>query len=250
MPAPANDGSVVPLSDEKSALEILTQSVMGLWDTVNNLTHLRPTKRDCHRVTMFGSARIDPNHWVYAAVRDTAAGLTRLGCDIITGGGPGLMQATNEGVKIADPDGVKQKSVGICGPALRAGCERVRYGSVRTQDLLHAPAPVRSGVGRVCRLPWWHRHRAGNADGLATASSPTLARHSVDSRRAFLGWIDRLGRQSDAHERRVAHQPVRPENPTDPRRWSGDCPGDPSASFTLESATRLSKSQSRSPGDN
>jgi uncharacterized protein (TIGR00730 family) len=111
--SPAADGSLVPLSDEKGALEILTRSILGLWETVNSLTRLRPTKRDRYRVTIFGSARLDPTHWVYAAVRDTAAELTRLGCDVVTGGGPGLMQAANEGAKLADPDGTRQKSVGI-----------------------------------------------------------------------------------------------------------------------------------------
>jgi uncharacterized protein (TIGR00730 family) len=110
--APAGS-SAVPLSDEPAVLDILTKSIFGLWDTVNTLTRLRPTRRDRYRVTIFGSARIDPGHWVYAAVRDTAAELTRLGCDIVTGGGPGLMQAANEGVKLADPDGTRQKSVGI-----------------------------------------------------------------------------------------------------------------------------------------
>jgi uncharacterized protein (TIGR00730 family) len=106
-------GPLVPLSDERGALEILTRSVLGLWETVNNLTRLRPTKRERYRVTIFGSARVDPHHWVYAAVRNVSAELTRLGCDIVTGGGPGLMQAANEGVKLADPDGAHQKSVGI-----------------------------------------------------------------------------------------------------------------------------------------
>src|SRR5262245_37663049 len=105
--------TLVPLSDESAVLDILRTSVLGLWETVNNLTRLRPTKRDRYRVTIFGSARVDPNHWVYAVVRDTAAELTRLGCDIVTGGGPGLMQAANEGVKLADADGTHQKSVGI-----------------------------------------------------------------------------------------------------------------------------------------
>jgi len=109
----ASDGGLVPLSDEPEVLDILRQSVLGLWDTVNTLTRLRPTRRDRYRVTIFGSARVDPGHWVYAAVRDTAAELTRLGCDIVTGGGPGLMRAANEGVKLADPDGAHQKSVGI-----------------------------------------------------------------------------------------------------------------------------------------
>jgi uncharacterized protein (TIGR00730 family) len=111
--SPAIDHSLVPLSDEKAAMEILTKSLFGLWDTVNSLTRLRPTKRDRYRVTIFGSARIDPNHWVYAAVRDAAAEMTRLGCDIVTGGGPGLMQAANEGVKLGDPEGKLGKSVGI-----------------------------------------------------------------------------------------------------------------------------------------
>jgi uncharacterized protein (TIGR00730 family) len=111
--SPAVDASLVPLSDEPAALAILTKSVMGLWETVNNLTRLRPTKRERYRVTVFGSARVSPGHWVYSAVRDVAAELTRLGCDIVTGGGPGLMQAANEGVKLADPDGKLQKSVGI-----------------------------------------------------------------------------------------------------------------------------------------
>jgi uncharacterized protein (TIGR00730 family) len=109
----STDGSLVPLSDERGALEILTKSIFGLWDTVNTLTRLRPTRRDRYRVTIFGSARVDPNHWVYAAVRDLAAELTRLGCDIVTGGGPGLMQAANEGANRADPDGRLRKSLGI-----------------------------------------------------------------------------------------------------------------------------------------
>ena len=107
------DGRLVTLSDERAALDILTKSVLGLWETVNNLTRLRPTKWDRYRVTIFGSARVEPTHWVYAAVRDVAAELTRLGCDIVTGGGPGLMQAANEGVKLADPDGSRRQSVGI-----------------------------------------------------------------------------------------------------------------------------------------
>ena len=109
----ADGGSLVPLSDEPAALDILTKSVLGLWETVNNLTRLRPTRRDRYRVTIFGSARVSPDHWVYAAVRDVAAEVSRLGCDVVTGGGPGLMQAANEGAKLADPDGTHQKSVGI-----------------------------------------------------------------------------------------------------------------------------------------
>src|SRR5205814_9318382 len=45
-------------------------------------------------------------------VRDLAADLTRLDCDIITGGGAGLMQAANEGARLADPQGTRT-SMGI-----------------------------------------------------------------------------------------------------------------------------------------
>src|SRR5262249_7235573 len=106
------DGALVPLSDERGAIELLSRSLLGLWDVVNTLTRLRPTRRERYRVTFFGSARVDPHHWVYAAVRDAAAELTRLGCGLGTGGGPGLMQAANEGEKLADPGGA-HKSVGI-----------------------------------------------------------------------------------------------------------------------------------------
>jgi uncharacterized protein (TIGR00730 family) len=103
---------LVNLSDEKRAVEILAQSVLGLWEVVNNLTRLRPTTRDEFRVTIFGSARIKPDHWVYGAVRDLAEELTRMGCAIITGGGPGLMQAANEGAAMAGPT-APGRSVGI-----------------------------------------------------------------------------------------------------------------------------------------
>lgn len=93
-PAPSY---MVSLSDEQRAIEVVSESVFAMWDAVNNLTRLRPSKRDRYRVTVFGSARIAKTHWVYKAVRDLAAELTRLDCDIITGGGPGLMQAANEG---------------------------------------------------------------------------------------------------------------------------------------------------------
>jgi uncharacterized protein (TIGR00730 family) len=91
---------------------VLQSSVLNLWDVVNTLTRLRPVKRERYRVTIFGSARVPKDHWVYQAVRDVAAELTRLDCDIITGGGPGLMQAANEGVHLANPD-AQTGSMGI-----------------------------------------------------------------------------------------------------------------------------------------
>ena len=62
---PTPDAGLVPLSDEPAVLDILRRSVLGLWDTVNTLTRLRPTRRERYRVTIFGSARVDPDHWVF-----------------------------------------------------------------------------------------------------------------------------------------------------------------------------------------
>src|SRR5215469_6378459 len=99
----AEAANLISLGDEAQVLDVVAASVMNLWEAVNNLTRLRPTKRERYRVTVFGSARVPKDHWVYQAVRDLAAELTRLDCDIVTGGGPGLMQAANEGVYLANP---------------------------------------------------------------------------------------------------------------------------------------------------
>src|SRR4051812_49349244 len=106
------ESELVSLGDEERVLKILSGSVLKLWEVVNGLTRLRPTGRDRFRVTIFGSARVPKDHWVYRAVHDLAAELTRMDCDIVTGGGPGLMEAANEGARAADPEG-RRKSVGI-----------------------------------------------------------------------------------------------------------------------------------------
>lgn len=105
-------GDFVSLGDEHKVIEVVSESILSLWEAVNNLTRLKPTARERYRVTIFGSARVPKDHWVYLAVRDLAAELTRLDCDIITGGGPGLMEAANEGARLADPES-HTRSMGI-----------------------------------------------------------------------------------------------------------------------------------------
>jgi uncharacterized protein (TIGR00730 family) len=100
----------VSLADEEGVKQVLVDSVLGLWDVVNNLTRLRPSKRDHYRVTIFGSARVKAGTFGYEETKRLAAALAEMGCDIITGGGPGLMQAANEGAASA-PD--RAQSVGI-----------------------------------------------------------------------------------------------------------------------------------------
>ena len=102
----------ISLTDEEAVKEVLVQSAFGLWDIVNNLTRLQPSKRERYRVTIFGSARAKPGTPVYDEVKRVAAALSELGCDIVTGGGPGLMQAANEGASSVNaPE--RNRSVGI-----------------------------------------------------------------------------------------------------------------------------------------
>ena len=102
----------ISLADEDAVKQVLVSTVFGLWDIVNNLTRLKPSKKGRYRVTIFGSARAKPGSFVYEEVKRVAAALAALDCDIITGGGPGLMQAANEGAAAGNaPD--RSRSVGI-----------------------------------------------------------------------------------------------------------------------------------------
>src|SRR5215472_18715494 len=95
---PSHQGQtdVVLLSDEAATVEVLQRAVAGLWDVVAELTRLRRTQRANYRVSIFGSARAAPGVYPYDEVKRLAGELSLMGCDIITGGGPGLMQAANE----------------------------------------------------------------------------------------------------------------------------------------------------------
>ena len=48
-------------------------------------------------VSIFGSARTAQDHVYYKMAEDIAAGLVQLGYGVITGGGPGIMEAGNKG---------------------------------------------------------------------------------------------------------------------------------------------------------
>jgi hypothetical protein len=66
-----NRTRVVSLSDEDQAKEILVKAVLGLWDVVNDLTRLRPSKRKradeiaasavFREATFFAGGRVDRN---------------------------------------------------------------------------------------------------------------------------------------------------------------------------------------------
>ncbi len=50
-------------------------------------------------ITVFGSARFDQNHPYYKLTREASAEFAKLGFTILTGGGPGLMEAANRGAR-------------------------------------------------------------------------------------------------------------------------------------------------------
>lgn len=50
-------------------------------------------------ITVFGSARFKEDHVYYKTARDLSARIAQLGFTIMTGGGPGIMEAANRGAK-------------------------------------------------------------------------------------------------------------------------------------------------------
>jgi uncharacterized protein (TIGR00730 family) len=59
-------------------------------------------------VTVFGSARVSPGNPCYKAAVELSKGLAKHNLAIITGGGPGIMEAANKGAALA-----KGRSVGL-----------------------------------------------------------------------------------------------------------------------------------------
>lgn len=100
------------MPSSRDAGRAIDRIIVNLWATIEDLERLQPEESRFFRVTIFGSARITETDRIYAEVRETAASLARLGCDIVTGGGPGLMAAANEGAKVGDPSG-RTRSIGL-----------------------------------------------------------------------------------------------------------------------------------------
>ncbi len=73
---------------------------------VDGFDTLSSVKRPC--VTIYGSARTAEDHPDYTLARDIARRLSEHGFGIVTGGGPGIMEAANQGA--ADADGL---SIGL-----------------------------------------------------------------------------------------------------------------------------------------
>src|SRR5438132_3948828 len=77
------------ITDPWRVLRIMSEFVYGF----DALAHVPPC------VTIFGSARTSPDDPSYAAAVETARSLAKAGFGIITGGGPGIMEAANKGAQ-------------------------------------------------------------------------------------------------------------------------------------------------------
>ena len=85
--------------DETTAdlVQVIDGSVAQLWETIESLERLQPRNLERFRVSIFGSARISESDPLYAEAHTLAKRLAEAGCDIVTGGGGGLMQAVDRG---------------------------------------------------------------------------------------------------------------------------------------------------------
>ena len=100
------------VADCPEAFEVVEDALRDLWNVVDDLSRIRPAETKYYRVTIFGSSRMQEGDPLYEDVRRLASELASMGCDIVTGGGPGLMQAANEGESLGDPGG-RTRSYGL-----------------------------------------------------------------------------------------------------------------------------------------
>jgi len=98
------EGPGVPHGDRPDRCEssadvarVIDRSVEQLWATIERLERLQPRNVEEFRVSIFGSSRLAPETALYAEARELAHRLANAGCQIVTGGGSGVMQAANDG---------------------------------------------------------------------------------------------------------------------------------------------------------
>lgn len=101
IPAPARETRAQRLRRKQRTyvLRFFDRAIRSLYRLITWLDRKAPIEKRYFRVAIFGSSRIQENDAAYADVRELARRLSYMGCDIVTGGGPGLMRAANEGAR-------------------------------------------------------------------------------------------------------------------------------------------------------
>jgi uncharacterized protein (TIGR00730 family) len=94
-----------PNGDEKFFLEGPNPRRTELWMLLRIFREFFRGFRRLHFVgpcvTIFGSARFKDDHPYYSLAREVGAAVSQLGFTVMTGGGPGIMEAANRGAKEA-----------------------------------------------------------------------------------------------------------------------------------------------------
>ena len=92
-------------SQEKIFLEGPHSRVSDFWFSIKVLLEFITGFRTLHFlspcITVFGSARFKEDHRYYGEAVDMGAALSKMGFTVMTGGGPGIMEAANRGAKEA-----------------------------------------------------------------------------------------------------------------------------------------------------
>ncbi|MCF8328270.1 MAG: LOG family protein, partial [Bacteroidales bacterium] len=83
----SKDWNEIKTNDSWQIFKIISEVVSGF----EKLARIGPC------VSVFGSARTKPQHKYYKMAEDIAFKLTKSGFGVITGGGPGIMEAANKG---------------------------------------------------------------------------------------------------------------------------------------------------------
>lgn len=95
-PAPSGKSDRVLLSGPHSRLEEFMMLARAMRDFLRGIRVLHFVG-PC--VTVFGSARFKESHQYYETAREVGRRVSRLGFTVMTGGGPGLMEAANRGAR-------------------------------------------------------------------------------------------------------------------------------------------------------
>jgi uncharacterized protein (TIGR00730 family) len=133
---------------------------------------LQQLEKDRFRVCIFGSARTRPDEPVYETVFELARMLAKLNIDIVTGGGPGLMEAANRGEE--DAHNQLSQSIGLpihlprsqelANKHLDIKSEHKRFSSRLDEfmRLSHAVVVAPGGIGTLLELTYvWQLIQVG-----------------------------------------------------------------------------------------